>query len=284
MYRLATQFLLSILLFIANRFDLVDLKEAFPGPAKNQSEQSSLQKEILCFKDSSYMVLVPGGSFVYGIKKATRDSLLRTLSTPILPVFGLESTKVIKHLPSYYIDKYEVTNRQYAQFIKETGHRQPKLWSSPLFNHPDQPVVAIGWADAEAYAMWAGKRLPSEAEWEKAARGPNGFFWPWGDKPSGQKYNGKAQGNYAPVRVGSFPSGMSPCGAMDMAGNVYEMTTGTWGVSGKAMRGGSFLNSAAYTRTMFRWAPEDTLDGASWLGFRCVLDTSFVKSAARSIN
>lgn len=229
--------------------------------------------KITYLKDSSEMIFVPEGRFIYGMNKMEREEILKSLSNALLPIFDYEHPEQNKYLPAYYIDKHEITNKQYRQFVEATGHRKPRFWSSKMFNDKSQPVVGVGWADAEAYAKWAGKRLPSEEEWEKAARGTDGRIWPWGNTPSGKKYNGKIQGYYAPVRVGSFPNGSSPYGVMDMAGNVYEMTTGVWGTFGKAMRGGSYLNTGAYSRTMFRWAPQDTVDGATWLGFRCVVDT-----------
>ncbi len=248
--------------------------------ASMSPQSSSLPRQILARKDNSVMVLVPAGRFIYGIQPRKRDSLLKALSNAKLPIFDLEFRQQTKNVSSFYIDKFEVTNKQYGVFLRETGHRKPKFWNSRVFNHPDQPVVGVGWADARAYAKWAGKRLPSEEEWEKAARGKDGRIWPWGNNPAGEMYNGKTQGNFAPARVGSYPKGASPYGVMDMAGNVYEMTTGIWGTSDRAMRGGSYLNTGAYTRTMFRWAPDDSTDGASWLGFRCVMDTTMIRSWA----
>lgn len=240
---------------------------------------------IISRKDSGPMILIPGGAFIYGNNDSQRDSILDELSTAHLRIFDYEfDERRIENLPSYYIDKYEVTNGQYARFMEETGHRQPAYWNSRLYGSPKQPVVGVGWADAEAYAKWAGKRLPSEEEWEKAARGEDGRIWPWGNEPSGAKYNGSRQGYFAPVEVGSFEEGASPYGVMDMAGNVYEMTTGEWAGSGRAMRGGCFLNAGAYTRTTFRWAPDDEINGANWLGFRCVMDTTTVKTMARPAN
>ena len=228
---------------------------------------------ILTEKDQSEMVLVPAGSFVYGITLQERKKLLKQLNTADLEVFKTESPRETKSTDAFYIDKYEVTNGQYEKFLRETGYsRKPQFSKDRLFRDSQQPVVGIGWEDARSYARWAGKRLPSEEEWEKAARGTDGRIWPWGNTVTGKEYNGKQQGRYAPARVGSFPEGKSPYGAMDMAGNVYEMTTGIWNGTERAMRGGSFLNSAAYTMTVFRWAPDDSVNGASWLGFRCVLD------------
>lgn len=244
------------------------------------TEKHELPAEIISKKDKSTMILIPAGKFIYGMNKPKRDSIIKSLNNPLLQIFNYEFPESKKYLNSYYIDKYEITNKQYAQFLKETGHRKPKYWSTRLYNQPDQPVVGIGWADAEKYAEWAGKRLPSEEEWEKAARGTDGRIWPWGNKSNGDNYNGSSQGNYAPMAVGSFPAGASPYGLMDMAGNVYEMTTGSWGVAGKAMRGGSYLNSGAYTRTMFRWAMDDEENGAEYLGFRCVMDTAIISANA----
>jgi len=241
------------------------------------SNSQTLPSEFILEKDSSTLVLIPHGYFIYGIDKVIRDSLLDVLSNPHFEIFEEEFPRSKQYLPSYYIDKYEITNKQYQMFIKETGHRKPLFLSNKLYNHPDQPVVGIGWQDATEYAKWAGKRLPTEEEWEKAARGTKGFFWPWGNGSSGDMYNGKSQGNYVSKSVGSFPLGKSPFGVQDMAGNVYEMTTGIWGTR-KAMRGGSFLNSGAYTRTMFRWAMDDEINGAEWLGFRCVADSSIAIS------
>ena len=248
--------------------------------AANHKEKGELAQEIISKKDNSTMELIPAGKFVYGINKTERDSIIKSLDNPLLQIFNYEFPESKKFLHSYYIDKYEITNKQYGEFLKETGHRKPKYWAVRLYNQPDQPVVGIGWDDAEKYAEWAGKRLPSEEEWEKAARGTDGRIWPWGNNSSGDNYNGKSHGSYAPLAVGSFPAGASPYGLMDMAGNVYEMTTGIWGSTGKAMRGGSYLNSGAYTRTMFRWAMDDPENGAEYLGFRCVMDTAMISGNA----
>ncbi len=249
---------------------------ATPQSLSHDHNLFQLPQEITSIKDSSQMILITAGPFIYGIDKSKRDSLLKVLSNARLPIFDLEFPQQIKHLPSYYIDKFEVINKQYAKFLEETGHPKPRYWSNRLYNQPMQPVVGVSWADAVAYAKWAGKRLPKEKEWEKAARGIDGRIWPWGNIPDGTKYNGKMEGNLTPVNVGSYPEGTSPYEVMDMAGNVYEMTTGFWGNSGRAMRGGCYLNTGAYTRTMFRWATAEEERGAEYLGFRCVADTTII--------
>ena len=230
-----------------------------------------MAEEILMQKDDSIMVLIPKGEFIYGITVEERKRILKELSTADFDILKHEFPKTKKTQDEYYIDKYEVTNKQYKKFVEETKYKKPNFWSSRIFNKPDQPVVGVGWADAEKYCEWAGKRLPTEEEWEKAARGTDGRIWPWGNVASAEKYNGRGQGNNAPVNVGSYKSGASPYGVMDMAGNVYEMTTGKWIKNNKAMamRGGSFLNAGVLVRTMFRWAAEDEKNGARWLGFRC---------------
>lgn len=227
-------------------------------------------------KDNAPMILIPGGPFIYGMNKPERDSILKLLGTPLLDIFEYEFPEKVVSIPSFYIDKFEVTNKQYQQFMEETGHRPPKYFRNKLYMAPNQPVVGLGWKDAMAYTRWAKKRLPTEEEWEKAARGTDGRVWPWGNKPDGKNYIGRQSGKMTPIQVGMYPNGASPYGVMDMAGNVYEMTTGTWGINSKAMRGGSYLNAGAYTRTTFRWATNEENTGAEYLGFRCVVDTAYV--------
>lgn len=169
-----------------------------------------IQKGLEIPKD---MVYVPDGYFIIG----SDDSLL-------------EEEKSAHHvyLKGFLIDKYEVSNEEYEKFLHETKHSVPKYWYDDRFNDPSQPVVGVSWEDAAAYAKWANKRLPTEAEWEKAARGTIGFTWPWGNY-RGKSYishflniYGTADGFEYTSPVDHFILGVSPYKVFNMAGNVWE--------------------------------------------------------------
>ena len=183
-------------------------------------------------------------------------------------------------LRAFWVDKFEVTHAQYARFIQETGHRKPGYWEDPAFNQPAQPVVGVSWEDAKAYARWAGKRLLSEAEWEKAARGVDGRMYPWGDDWMADRCNsaGGQDGFEGPSPVGSFPSGASPYGVMDMAGNVWEWIADEPGPDAppesKLLRigkGGSWTNPRDGVQVTSRAKGELNLADCI-IGFRCAMD------------
>jgi formylglycine-generating enzyme required for sulfatase activity len=206
------------------------------------------------------------------------------------------------YLDSFLIDKYEVTNAQYKAFVVATSHRPPKHWQpfpagtagSSVTYPPEKanhPVVYVDWYDANEYCHWAGKRLPTEEEWEKAARGTDGRNFPWGSAFDSKRANTpqywlslNKDGDTMPV--GSFEDGKSPYGLYDMAGNVYEWTANWYkaypknpepnphyGEKNKIVRGGSWydclsygcgLSAPSYNRS--RFAPEIRNKG---FGFRC---------------
>lgn len=126
-------------------------------------------------------------------------------------------------LDAFYMDKYEVTNSQYFAFVDATGAERPQFSREEAFNQPDHPVVGVPWNSARDYCVWAGLQLPSEAQWERAASGNDGRAYPWGDEAPTETH-----GNFnfasGTTAVGSFPDGVSPFGAHDMAGNVWEWT------------------------------------------------------------
>ena len=219
--------------------------------------------------DGAEMVLVPSGSFTMGI---TEQELLQIfmLDQRQTPVFITEVPSHSVDLETYYIDRYPVTNYQYRKFVQETGHREPMLWNQPLWNEPMQPVVFVGWDDARAYAQWAGKSLPKEEQWEKAGRGTDGRLWSWGHEFEPNRCNSREYNLGHTSEIGIFHEGMSPYGCYDMCGNVWEMCEGSWQGEHLPMRGGCFLGSATFVRITCRWTPEDSKDGAHWLGFRCV--------------
>ena len=141
------------------------------------------------------------------------------------------------YVKGFYIDRYEVTNAQYDEFVKTTGAYTPATWDyrkhpsgkiwpvgAPPPGEEQHPVTDTDWYDADAYCRWAGKRLPTEAEWEKAARGTDGRTWPWGDTFDSGRANTLGSGKDWTAPVGNFEGDLSPYGVYDMAGNAMEWT------------------------------------------------------------
>jgi formylglycine-generating enzyme required for sulfatase activity len=171
------------------------------------------------------MILIPAGEFQMGDAAKIKWSSEIFSMTPSLKGYSNERPVNIVYLDAFYLDKHEVTNEQYKKFMDATGYKAPDYWDDPNFNIPNHPVVGVSWFDAEAYCKWAGKRLPTEAEWEKAARGVLvGRIYPCGDSLSHNDANyggtfGKDGWEFTSP-VGSFaPNGY---GLYDMAGNVNE--------------------------------------------------------------
>jgi len=239
-----------------------------------------LPKEI-SGKDGAPMVLVPAGEFTMGSPDGVGEKE--------------EHPQHTVDLDAFYIDQYEVTTEQYAQFMSATGHSAPEFWDQVDSSRDGKkPVIGINGDDAQTYCDWAGKRLPTEAEWEKAARGTDQRTYPWGDtNPDSRIANfGKDWDSemYAErlKAVGSYERGKSPYGAYDMVGNVSE-----WGAdwydkdyygkspqknphgpsSGvlKVLRGGSWLDSPTYLRSALRYWFNPAYRYAN-IGVRCAQD------------
>jgi formylglycine-generating enzyme required for sulfatase activity len=219
------------------------------------------------------MALVPAGEFMMG-SNLTEDE------RPARHVY----------LNAFYMDKYEVTVEQYAKYLEATDMEEPPDWH--IMNQPQhqkRPVVNVDWEDAAMYCKWAGKRLPTEAEWEKAARGTEGRIYPWGNEAPSRlhaNYGRKEWNNHlALVPVGSFEEGRSPYGIYDMAGNAWEWVSDwydydsyknspprnpigpTTGES-KVVRGGSWLYVPEFLRSAHRFTAQPTNRHFGY-GFRC---------------
>ncbi len=219
------------------------------------------------------MVLIPAGEFLQGSDSGAYN----------------EKPEAIVFLDTFSVDKYEVTNRRYAEFVEQTGHRAPasRYGGMDAFQREDLPVVYVSWSDAVAFCEWDGKRLPREAEWEKAARGVQGLMWPWGDDAGSGSVNvkGEQDGVKYTARIGVFENDRSPYGVVDMAGNVrewvddwydqhaYRLRDGEIGIELEArttrvLRGGSWTDSLVNARTTARFKMLPRYRDTA-IGFRC---------------
>jgi formylglycine-generating enzyme required for sulfatase activity len=216
-------------------------------------------------KTGKEMMHIPAGKFLYSERKEELE------------------------LPEFWIDKTPVTNAEYKRFldanpehpvpIAKEDWAQPYNWDRPSRSFPsgraDHPVVLVTWHDAVAYANWAGARLPAEEEWEKAARGPDGRRYPWGDWEK-ERCNTYEAGVFTTTPIGKYsPAGDSPYGCVDMVGNVWEWTA-TKDDVGRVVRGGSFINDRFYARCAFRdWDLADS--GLRFYGFRTVISSPWTR-------
>lgn len=274
--------------------------EVQPAPEPSSISGTSLVPEL---------ILIPAGEFLMGSQAYKDEQPQHTL-----------------YLPDYYIAKTPITNARYAAFVAASGYRTTAekegwgwVWTGSWervegadWRHPrgprsnirgkgDHPVVQISWYDALAFCEWlsqkTGKpyRLPSEAEWEKAARGTDGRIYPWGDQWDASRCNAWEGGKRDTTPVGAYPRGASPYGVLDMAGNVWEWTRSLWGTDSqkpdftypynpgdgredlaapqtvrRVLRGGAFFDDVRYVRCALRYRnfPNVRLD---FVGFRVVV-------------
>ena len=243
------------------------------------------------------MVWIPPGPFLMGTDETDTENRGRALGFP-RPWFEDEHPLHTVTLPGFYIDRHEVTQDDYLRFVRETGHRPPPHWRSGAYKVGTgrRPVTFVDWYDADDYCRWRGKRLPTEAEWEKAARGPDGRAYPWGERFQAGRAHLSPAADVAmqPAPVGSYPAGASPYGVLDMVGNVWEWTESWYlaypgsglrkadfGMKYRVVRGLSYHSlghypGGAYKRVLEVYArastrsfdpPSERLED---LGFRCV--------------
>ncbi len=221
------------------------------------------------------VVLIPAGPFTMGSDSGDpEDAPARTVD-----------------LPAFEIDKFEVTNDDFALFVADTGYVTSaeqdggQGWRRYTEGKGNHPVVKVTWDDAVAFCEWAGKRLPTEEEWEKAARGDDGRTYPWGETFSGDMANVKDTALRGTTAVGSFPGGASPYGVEDIGGNVWEWTA-TWfkayegssddnpyyGERFRVTRGGAWFEEPQQVTTFNRNAADPAITANDDVGFRCVRD------------
>lgn len=215
--------------------------------------------------DVGAMVQVPAGEFFMGCNERV-DTECPEDEKPGRQVYNLEA---------FRIDKTEVTVAQYSKCVAVGGCSSPNTGGSCNYGQGgggNHPVNCVDWAQADAYCRWAGKRLPTEQEWEKAARGTNGYKYPWGNEWNQSRANtdGSGDGYSETAPVGSFPTGASPYGVLDMAGNVWEWTADWYdaGQTKRAVRGGSWYARPRVARASLR-GRDDPGGRNGKLGFRC---------------
>jgi formylglycine-generating enzyme required for sulfatase activity len=230
--------------------------------------------------DGAPMVRVPAGEFLMGTDVGEQED---------------EKPQHRVSLSAFLIDAYEVTVSRYAKFLEAEDREPPFLWAQAIDgDHRDRPVIGVDWYDASAYCRWAHKRLPTEAEWEKAARGTDGRIYPWGNAPptaSRAKYGGATWKGYASLaRVGSHAAGKSPYGVHDLAGNAWEWVADRYEANYyqshgardpkgpsigplRILRGGSWNSEAPILRAANRSAYVPSAKRSDF-GFRCARDVS----------
>jgi formylglycine-generating enzyme required for sulfatase activity len=250
----------------------------------------SKQTTIIWKKDGKAMLYIPAGEFIIGADDSVNESPRHTI-----------------HLAAFYIDRYPVTNEEYKRFVDATGYPVPYYnvdwvdtraynWDPKTRTPPEgkgkHPVVLVSWEDARAYTSWTGKRLPTEAEWERAARSVDGRRWTWGNEFIEGRCNSKESGIGRTSPVNQFsPEGDSPDGVGDLIGNVWEWTSSLFrpypydaddgresleAQGWRVLRGGSWQNDLNRARCTTR------LDGDfvfyNNVGFRCAVSVELDES------
>lgn len=291
---------------------------------RERKRETNLTSTHVIQKDGKEMVLIRAGWFEMGSTEKQIDAAYQLGKKYNKDTkrawFKSETPRHRVWVDAYYMDKTEVTNREFRQFMDAGGYKQknywsaegwkfiqqkkivePRYWKNSGFNQPNQPVVGVSWYEAEAYASWAGKQLPTEAQWEKAARGSDGRVYTWGneaadgnranycDAKCGYAWKDKGENDrYMYLSpVGSYELGKSPYGIYDLAGNVWEWVRDWYDgdyysrspernpvndktTQHRVLRGGGWGNIPALLRTAYRnKVALKTRSGD--VGFRCVV-------------
>jgi formylglycine-generating enzyme required for sulfatase activity len=248
-----------------------------------------LAKQGLSWSLENEMIFIPGGEFLMGssadeIREYKEKFGKRELYSKYR--FEDETPKRKVFLKPFYIERHEVTNREYLRFVKATRHYPPQIWQGGMYTggNDDFPVLFVSYEDASAYANWAGKRLPTAEEWEKASRGTDGRVFPWGNSFDPYK-TATADSDLASIlgalcsfnsanRVEIAPDDVSPYGVHDMGGNVREWTSTSpsGNPSLKMLKGASWVDLHINARAAhIEYVPYNSVSHI--IGFRCVKDT-----------
>lgn len=244
----------------------------------------------------SEMVLIPTGDFLMGsTEEQALDAWKSNDGNYEKFDYLAEYPQRKINLPDFYIDKKEVSNADYKLFVDATNEKSLEIWNDQNLNAPTQPVVSIDWDEANAYCKWLGKRLPTEAEWEKAARGIDGRIWPWGNSwdlkkdnhGNGSEYGYDESDGFKYTAPVGTELGISPYGVLNMAGNVYEWTSddlnaypgndkyiqNDFNKGYKVIKGGAYTDGQSEHRAASRIGyPRDFREND--FGFRCAKDKS----------
>lgn len=240
--------------------------------SKNTKHQAAAKTDTSSKSPPPNMVLIPAGEFIMGSNDRWDD----------------EAPEYIDNTDAFYIDIYETTNEEYKKFVDATNREAPYLWRKGEIpkGKENHPVTYVNWFDAKDYCQWMGKRLPTEEEWEKAARGFDGNIYPWGNIWDKNKSNNPYNHSTGTVPIGSYPEGRSPFGLYDTSGNVWEWVDSyylphpgntkprpDYGKNNRVLKGGSWydclsygcgLSSPTFNRSFF--TPEVRNNS---FGFRC---------------
>lgn len=243
-------------------------------------------KEVKSVSPPEGMVYVPKGWFLMG--STEKDGRVgRSVGVAELPQHKV-------YAEAFFIDRYEVSEGEFRRFLEATGRMAPRIWTVEeyvaMYPEPidDHPMKGVSWYDADEYCKWVEKRLPTEAEWEKAARGTDGRQFPWGNEPnlpSKLMANSQESGIWWTTPVVSFKQGASPYGVINMSGNVMEWTSSwykpypgstlqreAFGEKFKILKGGAWGNpTVPLGRSAYRYAVAPQWDHPSH-GFRCAKD------------
>ena len=227
--------------------------------------------------DDYEMILIPGGTFLMGTTREQAEKLAKESGHHPSWLAG-EVPQRKMDLPAFRLDKFPVTNRRYAAFVRATSARVPFDWvnGQPTATQLDHPVRYVGRKDAQAFAKWAGKRLPTAAEWEKAARGTDGRLYPWGNEfisAACQHDHGGAIPPAGTAPVTAHPLGASPYGVMDLVGNIAEYCGDGPAPDTAYIKGSSWLTAPPLNLRCASVGLSGSENNAlDFIGFRCAKD------------